>query len=361
MTRQEIDRRKELFGITPDDEALLLRARETVAARIDSIVDTFYRNQLAVPEIERLIGDAGTLARLRTHQSRYVLDLFGGVYDEDYVLSRLRVGLVHNRIGVLPKLYVCSVRTLLDILREHLAGTLPEGLCGACQPLLTALEKVLLFDLSLVFETYVHALVSQVERGKAELQAYAQGLEQEVARRTRQLEEQASHDPLTGLANRRMLLETLRREIAHATRHKHPLTLAYLDLDGFKGINDNFGHEEGDRILVLLAESLRSILRTEDLPARLGGDEFCAVLPGVDLAQAREVMHRLFTAFDARLSPRDRETLAVTISAGLAGLDMDAPQTAETLAKQADKAMYRAKKIPGHAVETLPFLESGQK
>lgn len=345
ITALEIARRKELFGITPEDVATLAKVKDTVSENLDAIVEEFYANQVGTPEIERLIGDAETLARLKKHLARYLLALFGGEYDNIYVLSRLRVGLVHNRIGVPPKLYVPAVRILLDILRRHLAGPTTGGNCSACLPVLQALEKVLLFDLSLVFDTYIHALVDQVERGKADLEDYAQSLEQEVASRTRQLEEQASRDPLTGLPNRRSLFEALRRETAHAIRHGHPLTLAYLDLDGFKGVNDRFGHKEGDRVLKALAEALKTTLRVEDLPARMGGDEFCVVLPGVDLAQADAAMRRLFETFEAL-----RGNLPVTVSVGLAALEMDTPQAPETLAKQADEAMYQAKKIHGHAV-----------
>jgi diguanylate cyclase (GGDEF)-like protein len=351
ITNLEIARRKELFDLTPEDAATLLKAKEVISANLEAIVDEFYANQVATPEIERLIGDAETLARLKKHMASYLLALFGGQYDDIYVLSRLRVGLVHNRIGVAPKLYVPSVHTLLEILRRRIAGPASGGLgaqgqCKACLPVMQALEKILLFDLSLVFDTYIHALVDQVKRGKADLETYAQGLEQEVANRTRQLAEQASRDPLTGLPNRRALFEALRREASHAARHHLPLTLAYMDLDGFKGVNDRFGHKEGDRVLVALAQALKATLRTEDLPARLGGDEFCAVLPGVDLAQAETVMRRLFAAFEAL-----RGNLPVTLSVGLAALDQASPQAPEILAKQADEAMYRAKKTPGHAVE----------
>ncbi|MDP3428390.1 MAG: GGDEF domain-containing protein [Humidesulfovibrio sp.] len=360
ITPLEITRRKELFGITPGDTTTLIQAKEVVTENLDAIVEEFYANQVATPEVEGLIGDAETLARLKKHMARYLLSLFGGEYDDIYVLSRLRVGLVHNRIGVPPKLYVSSVRTLLDILRRYIAGpaaggslargSKAEGQCRTCLPVLQVLEKVLLFDLSLVFDTYIQALVTQVERGKADLETYAKGLELEVAARTRQLEEQASRDPLTGLPNRRALFESLRREIAHAGRHGHPLTLAYMDLDGFKGVNDRFGHKEGDRVLLALAEALRASLRMEDLPARLGGDEFCVLLPAVDLAKAETVMRRLFATFDALLPGPGKRALPVTISVGLAALDLASNQAPEILAKQADEAMYQAKEINGHAV-----------
>jgi len=136
---------------------------------------------------------------LKHHLGRYLRTLFSGIYDDIYVLSRLRVGMVHNRIGVPPKLYVSSMRTLLDILRSRLTGSRMEGQCGLCSNLSASLERFLLFDLSLVFDTYIHSLLGEVERSKQELEQYAQSLEAEVARRTTQLAELALNDPLTGL------------------------------------------------------------------------------------------------------------------------------------------------------------------
>ena len=249
ITPMEIERRKTLFGITSDDARLLAQAKDVVATDIDSMVEEFYTNQVSIPEIERLIGDAETLARLKRHMVRYLFAMFDGVFDDVYVLSRLRVGLVHDRIGVSPKLYVSSVHTLLDLLRRRLTGPKAGGQCSACLPVMQALEKVMLFDLSLVFDTYIHALVGQVERSKAELENYAQGLEEEVQQRTKQLAELAMSDPLTGLPNRRAMFDSLRREVAHAIRNGTPLSILCLDLDGFKSVNDKFGHEEGDKVL----------------------------------------------------------------------------------------------------------------
>lgn len=350
ITPRDIVRRKALYDITPADELAMSQRKADLEAVLPEVVETFYKNQVETPEIEQLIGDAETLARLRRHMVGYLQSLFGGAYDEFYVLLRLRVGMVHNRIGVPPKLYIASMRTLHSLLRSRLTG---EGMsngepgeCNLCQPFLTALEKLMAFDLSLVMDTYIHALVGQVERGRRELAEYAQGLEEEVARRTRQLSELALTDPLTGLANRRALFEALRRELASALRQERPLTVLMLDLDGFKGVNDRHGHEEGDRVLELAATALRQALRASDLPVRMGGDEFAALLPGADLPTAREVGQRLFAAFDGLRGPH-----AVTMSVGVASFSPAHPQEPEALLRQADEAMYRAKKRPGHALE----------
>lgn len=346
ITPREIARRKELIRLDKADITLLLKAKAIIAEEIPSIVEEFYADQVSKPEIERLIGDIVTLGRLKRHMTHYLLTLFDGVYDDVYVLSRLRVGLVHDRIGVSPKLYVSSVRTLMDILRRRLSEKfVRDKQCDSCQSLQSALEKILLFDLTLVFDTYIHALLGQVQRSKDELEQYAQSLEEEVAKRTSELAEMAHRDPLTGLANQRALFDELRREVARALRQAQPLTVAYMDMDHFKVVNDTLGHQEGDRVLVALADAMRKELRTEDLPARIGGDEFCVVLPGVDMDKSREVINRLTAAFDELKSGRK-----VTLSVGLAAFDLEAPQMPEELIRQADQAMYLAKSIPGHSV-----------
>lgn len=116
ITELEIEFRKALFSFTQADVKALLSFKPIIEENIDKIVDDFYGLQTSVSEIALLIGDSDTLARLRTAQRRYVLDLFNGVYDLEYVNNRLRIGLVHKRIGVEPKLYLSAVHTLKELI-----------------------------------------------------------------------------------------------------------------------------------------------------------------------------------------------------------------------------------------------------
>lgn len=345
ITAREIVRRKELVCLEQADVELLLGCKPIIAEQINEIVDEFYADQVSKPEVERLIGDSGTLSRLKHHTQNYLLTMFDGIYDDIYVLSRLRVGVVHDRIGVPPKLYVSSMRTLLNILRRRLqANTALKDKCKQCLSIQAALEKIIIFDLTLVFDTYIHSLLDQVELRKDEIELYAKGLEEEVASRTKELSEMARRDPLTGLINRRTMFEELRREIARSLRHGQPITLAYIDMDHFKEVNDAHGHQEGDKILQSLATAMRKVLRAEDLSARIGGDEFCIILPGADFTTSREVLSRLVGIFDELKGEH-----MVTLSVGLASLSLELPQMPEELVKQADQAMYRAKETPGHS------------
>jgi diguanylate cyclase (GGDEF)-like protein/putative nucleotidyltransferase with HDIG domain len=154
----------------------------------------------------------------------------------------------------------------------------------------------------------------------------------------RLLLDQALTDPLTGLPNHRCFQERLRTEVSRARRHDRPLTLAMIDVDHFKQINDVAGHATGDRVLAALGAGLRASLRDEDLLARIGGDEFALLLPETGEEDAHAVLERARRALE-------REPLAdgirVTISAGLCGLARARDEDA--LLRLADGALYWSK------------------
>ena len=160
----------------------------------------------------------------------------------------------------------------------------------------------------------------------------------------------AHHDPLTGLPNRRLFLDRLDQAVARTQRNRQILALLFLDLDRFKAINDTLGHEEGDRLLKLVAVRLRASTRASDTVARLGGDEFAVILPEVDRIEdvirfAEKIFHMLAATFD--LAGRHTE---VTASMGISLYPADG-QDAETLLRNADAAMYRAKQHGGNIHE----------
>jgi len=344
ITEREIRRRQELLRLSDQDIQTLAELKGVIAHQIDAIVEEFYVGQTKEPEIARLIGDADTLRRLKNHMRLYILALFDGDYGRDYVLTRLRIGMVHKRIGVSPKLYVAAIHNLLTLLRRLILGQQAKE-CGRCGQQVDALEKILLFDLELVFDTYIHSLMDELARGKEEIEQYAESLEETVAQRTEELARLARKDGLTGLANQRSFYEELRREIGRCQRHGTPLALLYFDLDGFKAVNDNLGHQHGDELLVATAEVLRKVVRQEDVAARYGGDEFCIILPNTEMGMARQVAERLISTFSQTLADS-----TVTISIGIADMTSDSPLDSDTLVKKADAAMYQSKKKTGHAI-----------
>ncbi|MBU1169329.1 MAG: GGDEF domain-containing protein [Proteobacteria bacterium] len=351
ITDREINRRLELLHFTKKNAAELLQVKPIIAESVDSIVDRFYANQISVDEIAHLIGDAETLSRLKNHMRRYILDLFDGNYGQDYVQSRLRIGLVHKRIGVTPKLYISSIRTLLHLLSETLRNH-SDNHCPTCSQRMDSLEKIILFDLELVFDTYIHSLMDALEQGKRDLETYAESLEHIVAERTRELSLLARKDGLTNLYNQRSFHEELRREISRSQRSKEPLSLLYMDLDNFKVVNDTKGHLKGDEILVHTAQIILQVVREEDVAARYGGDEFAVILPHTSQENAVTVARRLIENAES-----GSDLSGVTFSIGVATREPGMIMDREALVSYADKAMYQAKKQKGHAVHIAKILE----
>lgn len=154
---------------------------------------------------------------------------------------------------------------------------------------------------------------------------------------------QARTDALTGLPNRRALDERLEAEIRNANRFKQPLALIMLDLDGFKAVNDSYGHPIGDRVLQQVANCLRERMRDNDFIARYGGDEFALMLPNTDSATARTLAERLQLRMDqcVSLSP-EQVQISLDITCGLSVYPSDGTTAAALLAK-ADQALYQAK------------------
>ena len=168
-------------------------------------------------------------------------------------------------------------------------------------------------------------------------------------KRAEELEHQVFHDSLTGLPNRALFVNRLQHAFERAERHGGSVGVMFLDLDGFKEVNDSLGHEAGDRLLVVVAERLRSCLRPQDTAARLGGDEFTVLLENLrGVQEAIRVAERISEGLKAPYdlgehTSQTNPVASVSSSIGIAlgGLDLRDP--AELL-RWADLAMYQAKR-----------------
>ena len=172
------------------------------------------------------------------------------------------------------------------------------------------------------------------------------------------LESLALHDQLTGLPNRRLLADRLSMALSHARRNKNAMAVVYLDLDGFKQLNDRLGHGAGDLLLKLVANRLVGAVREEDTVARLGGDEFMLVLwdvgtPGDAATVARKVIEALAQPFDI-----EGNTVSITASAGVGVYPMHG-EDADTLTKSADQALYAAKRAGKNVCSDRNFNRPG--
>lgn len=162
----------------------------------------------------------------------------------------------------------------------------------------------------------------------------------ELRRMLRDERARSQRDPLTGLYNSRALRDRTATVLAYARRHRLPVTIAYLDLDNFKSVNDQFGHETGDAALNVVADTLRRHSRASDVVARVGGDEFVLVLLDLCDERARVVLERMRVQVGATMVERG---WSVTASIG-ALCFTEPPQNDRDLMREADAAMYRAKR-----------------
>ncbi len=170
-----------------------------------------------------------------------------------------------------------------------------------------------------------------------ELEALISQLEAEKEK----LEELAYTDTLTGLKNRRFFLEEAKRVIAEAERYGEPVSLMMLDIDFFKRINDEYGHDVGDEVLKKLAEVIRNNIRSSDIAARFGGEEFIILLPRTPADKAVIVAERIRQAFKRTKVLVDGKEVGTTVSIGIA--EFKKGESIEELIKRADEALYEAK------------------
>jgi len=356
ITDHDIEQRKELVGFYTEDEETLKECKPFIQENLEQIVDEFYNYQRSIHEIQLLIGDAETFRRLHSSMKRYVLELFEGYYDKEYVNRRLRIGKVHKSIGVSPKLYISSLSRLEAILYRYIMDAGDGTADKVSFRRSAALRKLLMLDIQFVFDTYINAMVSEVQIAKKQVEDYAVSLEEKVAERTHQLEEMSRRDSLTKLQNQRAFFEHLRHEIAVCERNKTSLTLVYFDLNCFKALNDSKGHRTGDELLAYVGETMLETARTSDICCRYGGDEFCVIMPNTGWEDTQTFCKRLQDAFDMG------ETHGVTFSIGVAETGPDEFVISDELINQADEAMYRAKAAsrirPGHKLRHFGVASS---
>lgn len=203
-----------------------------------------------------------------------------------------------------------------------------------------------LVALVLLFNVYTIYQQVLIKRLRQEMSTHV-GMMTRLKVRAEEFHKLATLDPLTGLHNRRLAEQRLAGEVSRSQRHGHPLTVMMFDLDGFKQINDRYGHAAGDLLLRTFADRLNKAIRVSDVAVRMGGDEFMVLLPECRPEQIQSVLDRLSSiavGFQGKEIP-------ITYSAGWTGYQTG--ETAEQMLERADQALYankRAKKERGARV-----------
>jgi two-component system cell cycle response regulator len=184
-------------------------------------------------------------------------------------------------------------------------------------------------------------------------------LQEELVKAREALREQATRDGLTGLWNRTAIFDILQNELARAERSSEPLIVLMADLDGFKPVNDHFGHMAGDAVLRQVAARMRTSVRRYDSVGRYGGEEFLMVLPGCELHGGLMLAERIRDAIGSESFRAGDAEISLTCSLGAACAIPPGISQADDLVRDADAALYRAKRQGRDRVEAAPGALAG--
>jgi diguanylate cyclase (GGDEF)-like protein len=208
--------------------------------------------------------------------------------------------------------------------------------------------------------TAFNQMADAIQERERDLRDLAQGLEQTVEQRTAELREKASElellaisDPLTRVYNRRHFFRLAEIEVERATRERRHLSLILMDADHFKPINDTYGHQAGDQILINLAQICQDNIRKTDIFARYGGEEFVLLMPETDLEKARATAERLRLRVAESTQAIGLRRIPLTISLGVTSLPPGAPGNITVLVAQADQALYQSKQSGRNRVSVV--------
>ena len=257
----------------------------------------------------------------------------GNVLDTGWLAGYLLLGLAAFRAYLRPT--IASTDLVGPSRLMVLLPYLPVVAAG----LIDAYSVGVLHSLDLVMLASTSAVIGLVLIRQMVTLAENSDLLRRVADRESALQHQANHDALTGLPNR-VLLE--QRALEALAGSGSPCALLFIDLDDFKRVNDSFGHNTGDRVLVAVAERLSGVVRDQDTAARLGGDEFAILLVGVSMRTADDIAERLLAALDQPLV-LDGDCVHASATVGIAVSANAEPVAWEELMRRADVAMYAAK------------------
>ncbi len=323
-----------LLAASPDNATLLRREREHFGCDHAEVGHWMARHWNLPPLLQEAIRTSESKASGSPFEacvalSGYLADLW---LLDDTEAARLRAIEAAHRLLDLPP-------DAVDGVIEKMTGMLPE--------------VATLFEVRITQPRRIAALLQEarellVLRNLREIQDAARARKDadEFEHRAQRLAEEARRDPLTGVYNRSQLESVLEKEFETSSRHGWPLSIAFVDLDDFKKINDGWGHLVGDQVLRSFASTLQKHLRSSDIVARYGGEEFLIVLPGTDERSALGVMRRILTEVGQEPMTRvDGRALHVTFSAGLAthgALEQFAH--VDQLLQAADEALYGAKR-----------------
>ena len=318
-----------------------------IQPNVDSIIEEFYEALAQTEDFRSLALDEGQVSHLKMTQRKYLLSLGQDFGTLDYFESRLRVGAAHERVGVSLSLYqsfYCQLQNMLLALIPDEIRQKPDAFAELAHFII----KITSLDMSLAIETYHSTEVHDLEDSITVCRE-----ESELLRRSLRF------DTVTRVHSRAFVVQALEEKLVCALKSGDPLCAVMADLDHFKKINDEYGHQVGDHVLHDVATRMVTGARGSDIVGRYGGEEFLIIFENASLDIARDLSERIRIRVLADPFIEDSAKLHVTVSLGVA--EARAGDDAEALIQRADMALYEAKKAGRNRVRTdLDITESSK-
>ena len=326
-----IARRLDFLGLSGADSISQGDAlqQDVIRPNLDAIVSEFLASVQQLDQSRKIVESRSSDTRLEDAMRRYLLSLGVSIDEPRYFEERIRIGAIHHSMGLAQSMDHGAMRKLQSILIRHIPGSV-EANAGRSEPLLHFVLKITLLDLSLAVESFCATRLCGLEDSLRN--------ERGESARLRQL---AHTDWLTTLHNHSFSRHLLTTALANARKSARPLCVIMADLDQFKRINDRYGHLVGDEVLRITASRMLSAARSGTEIGRYGGEEFLMVLPGANLATAREVAERVRQRINSDAVHSEKARISVSISLGIAQARDD--DSVNSLIERADAALYAAK------------------
>ena len=327
-----ISQRLNLVGLAGSESRAQGEALQELVIRpnADAIADSFYDSVAGIEGFSNFVSSNSDAERLKDAQKRYLLGLGVGLDTFRYFEERLRIGSVHQRIGVPQSLYQCSYQSLQYLLIQNIPQQLRSDE-STFEKMIQFILKISALDMSLAVESYCSARTISLEKSL-----------KNVRGESKRLHHLAVTDWLTELHNHSFSRQFLAEALIQAKVDGLPLCVIMADLDHFKAINDAHGHLVGDRVLRIAAARMMSGARDGDEIARYGGEEFLFILPDTDINAGRDVAERVRLRIKSDVIQSGNEQIRVSLSLGVA--ETREFDTVETLIARADAALYEAKR-----------------
>ena len=295
----------------------------------DAIVDDFYESLTCNEGFSSIVGERFAVEKLKDTQKQYLLSLGVDFHTPRYFEERLRIGFVHQKIGVPQSLYQYSFQRLQYLLIRNMSRQIRLD-DAAFSEMIQFILKISMLDMSLAVESYYAARVFGLENSLKTVRGESE-----------RLHHLAVTDWLTDLHNHSFSKQFLIDALDRARMKNAPLCVIMADLDRFKEINDSHGHLVGDHVLRIVAARMTAGARDGDEIARYGGEEFLFVLENTDIIEGAEVAERVRVRINSDAINSRNEQIEVSLSLGIA--QAREADTVDTLIDRAYAALYAAK------------------